>query len=192
MVLILLPLAFFNWEKDFISKIDNRKLTNFPSLETINTDTVETFNKYLSDRLGFREEMITWYSDIHLKMFHTLVHPDYNYGEDDYIFFDIYQKSYNEHTDKFVQTIQKVAKYVESRGAKFYILINPEKTSVYTDKLPKGTNYNRLWLDQVENRLSEANIQWIDNIDILKEKKKTELVYNKQYDVGHWNDNGAF
>ena len=192
MVLILLPLAFFNWEKDFISKIDNRKLTNFPSLETINTDTVETFNKYLSDRLGFREEMITWYSDIHLKMFHTLVHPDYIYGEDDYIFFDIYQKSYNEHTDKFVQTIQKVAKYVESRGAKFYILINPEKTSVYTDKLPKGTNYNRLWLDQVENRLSEANIQWIDNIDILKEKKKTELVYNKQYDVGHWNDNGAF
>ena len=192
MVLILLPLAFFNLEKDFISKIDNRKLTNFPSLETINTDTVETFNKYLSDRLGFREEMITWYSDMHLKMFHTLVHPDYIYGEDDYIFFDLYQKSYNEHTDKFVQTIQKVAKYVESRGAKFYILINPEKTSVYTDKLPKGTNYNRLWLDQVENRLSEANIQWIDNIDILKEKKKTELVYNKQYDVGHWNDNGAF
>ena len=108
MVLILLPLAFFNWEKDFISKIDNRKLTNFPSLETINTDTVETFNKYLSDRLGFREEMITWYSDIHLKMFHTLVHRDYIYGEDDYIFFDIYQKSYNEHTDKFVQTIQKL------------------------------------------------------------------------------------
>ena len=192
MFLILLPLAFFNLEKDFISKIDNRKLTNFPSLETINTDTVETFNKYLSDRLGFREEMITWYSDMHLKMFHTLVHPDYIYGEDDYIFFDLYQKSYNEHTDKFVQTIQKVAKYVESRGAKFYVLINPEKTSVYTDKLPKGTNYNRLWLDQVENRLSEANIQWIDNIDILKEKKKTELVYNKKYDVGHWNDNGAF
>ena len=136
--------------------------------------------------------MITLYTNVHKNLLNTLVHPSYIYGKDNYVFFDLYQKSFTDHTEYFVQSLNEVAKYIESRGAQFYVVIDPEKTSVYTEKLPEGVHYNRLWLDTLEEKLTEANINWIDNVDVLKEKSKSEMVYNKQYDAGHWNDTGAF
>lgn len=191
-ILLLIPLFFFNWKKDYISEIDNRKLSEFPSLAQINSDTFKNISNFFKDRLGFREDMITLYTNVHKNLLNTLVHPSYIYGKDNYVFFDLYQKSFTDHTEHFVQSLNEVAKYIESRGAKFYVVLNPEKTSVYTEKLPEGVHYNRLWLDTLEEKLTESNINWIDNVDILKEKSKSEMVYNKQYDAGHWNDTGAF
>lgn len=191
-ILLLIPLLFFNWKKDYISEIDNRKLSEFPSLAQINSDTFKNISNFFKDRLGFREDMITLYTNVHKNLLNTLVHPSYIYGKDNYVFFDLYQKSFTDHTEHFVQSLNEVAKYIESRGAKFYVVLNPEKTSVYTEKLPEGVHYNRLWLDILEGKLTEANINWIDNVDVLKEKSKSEMVYNKQYDAGHWNDTGAF
>ena len=186
-ILLLIPLFFFNWKKDYISEIDNRKLSEFPSLAQINSDTFKNISNFFKDRLGFREDMITLYTNVHKNLLNTLVHPSYIYGKDNYVFFDLYQKSFTDHTEHFVQSLNEVAKYIESRGAKFYVVLNPEKTSVYTEKLPEG-----LWLDTLEEKLTESNINWIDNVDVLKEKSKSEMVYNKQYDAGHWNDTGAF
>ena len=191
-ILLLIPLFFFNWKKDYISEIDNRKLSEFPSLAQINSDTFKNISNFFKDRLGFREDMITLYTNVHKNLLNTLVHPSYIYGKDNYVFFDLYQKSFTDHTEHFVQSLNEVAKYIESRGAKFYVVLNPEKTSVYTEKLPEGVHYNRLWLDTLEEKLTESNINWIDNVDVLKEKSKSEMVYNKQYDAGHWNDTGAF
>ena len=185
-ILLLIPLFFFNWKKDYISEIDNRKLSEFPSLAQINSDTFKNISNFFKDRLGFREDMITLYTNVHKNLLNTLVHPSYIYGKDNYVFFDLYQKSFTDHTEHFVQSLNEVAKYIESRGAKFYVVLNPEKTSVYTEKLPEGVHYNRLWLDTLEEKLTESNI------DVLKEKSKSEMVYNKQYDAGHWNDTGAF
>ena len=190
-ILLLIPLFFFNWKKDYISEIDNRKLSEFPSLAQINSDTFKNISNFFKDRLGFRD-MITLYTNVHKNLLNTLVHPSYIYGKDNYVFFDLYQKSFTDHTEHFVQSLNEVAKYIESRGAKFYVVLNPEKTSVYTEKLPEGVHYNRLWLDTLEEKLTESNINWIDNVDVLKEKSKSEMVYNKQYDAGHWNDTGAF
>ena len=191
-ILLLIPLFFFNWKKDYISEIDNRKLSEFPSLAQINSDTFKNISNFFKDRLGFREDMITLYTNVHKNLLNTLVHPSYIYGKDNYVFFDLYQKSFTDHTEHFVQSLNEVAKYIESRGAKFYVVLNPEKTSVYTEKLPEGVHYNRLWLDTLEEKLTESNINWIDNVDVLKEKSKSEMVYTKQYDAGHWNDTGAF
>ena len=191
-ILLLIPLLFFNWKKDYISEIDNRKLSEFPSLEQINSDTFNNISSFFKDRLGFREEMITLYTNLHKNLLNTLVHPSYIYGKDNYVFFDLYQKSFTDHTSHFVEAIDKVAKYSEARGAQFYVVIDPEKTSVYTEKLPEGTNYNRLWLNTLEEKLTERNIKWIDNADRLKEASNYEMVYNKEYDAGHWNDTGAF
>lgn len=99
---------------------------------------------------------------------------------------------YNDYHKNFVEAINKIKNYVEQKGAKFYVMINPEKTSVYKEYLPKGVNYNRSWIEQFEHELYLRNISFIDNTQILTEKAKTEAVYNKKYDAGHWNDLGAF
>lgn len=190
--MILLPAVFFNWKTNYVSEIDNRKLTEFPKLNKVNSDTFKDFYKFINDRIGFREEIIQSYGKMNDKLFNILVHPAYVYGQDGYVYFGLYQKNYNEHTKQFTKSLKDIKDYVEGRGGKFYVLINPEKTSVYTGHLPKGVNYNRTWMENIENDLTNYGINFIDNTDELKKRSKTEQVYNKKFDAGHWNDIGAF
>lgn len=190
--MILLPAVFFNWKTNYVSEIDNRKLTEFPKLNKVNSDTFKDFYKFINDRIGFREEIIQSYGKMNDKLFDILVHPAYVYGQDGYVYFGLYQKNYNEHTKQFTKSLKDIKDYVEGRGGKFYVLINPEKTSVYTEHLPKGVNYNRTWMENIENDLTNYGINFIDNTDELKKRSKTEQVYNKKFDAGHWNDIGAF
>lgn len=190
--IILLPSVFFNWKTDYISEIDNRKLTEFPKLDKVNSDTFKDIYKFINDRVGFREEIIQSYGKLNDKLFNILVHPAYVYGQDGYVYFGLYQKNYDEHTKQFTKSLKDVKDYVESRGGKFYVLINPEKTSVYTNHLPKGVNYNRTWMENIEKDLMNYDINYIDNTEELKKRRDTEQVYNRQYDAGHWNDIGAF
>ena len=44
----------------------------------------------------------------------------------------------------------------------------------------------------MQKKLKEYNVHFISNEELLKEKSKTEQVYNVKYDAGHWNDLGAF
>ena len=150
---ILLPAVFFNWKTDYISEIDNRKLTEFPKFNKVNSDTLKDIYKFINDRVGFREEIIQSYGKLNDKLFNILVHPAYVYGQDGYVYFGLYQKNYDEHTKQFTKSLKDVKDYVESRGGKFYVLINPEKTSVYTNHLPKGVNYNRTWMENIEKDL---------------------------------------
>ena len=189
---ILLPAVFFNWKTNYVSEIDNRKLTEFPKLNKVNSDTFKDFYKFINDRIGFREEIIQSYGKMNDKLFDILVHPAYVYGQDGYVYFGLYQKNYNEHTKQFTKSLKDIKDYVEGRGGKFYVLINPEKTSVYTEHLPKGVNYNRTWMENIENDLTNYGINFIDNTDELKKRSKIEQVYNKKFDAGHWNDIGAF
>ena len=190
--LMLLPFLFFNWKSNYISEIDNRKLAEFPKLDKLSGDKAKEIFNYFNDRIGFREEIIQSYGVLNNELFNILVHPAYIYGQDGYVYFGMHQKTYDDHTKKFTQSLKNIKDHVESRGGKFYVLINPEKTSVYTEHLPKGVHYNRNWMNQVEKDLSEYGINFIDNTEELKMRSKSEQVYNRQYDAGHWNDLGAF
>ncbi len=44
---ILLPAVFFNWKTNYISEIDNRKLTEFPTLNKVNSDTFKDIYKFI-------------------------------------------------------------------------------------------------------------------------------------------------
>ena len=190
--LMLLPFLFFNWKSNYISEIDNRKLAEFPKLDKLSGDKAKEIFNYFNDRIGFREEIIQSYGVLNNELFNILVHPAYIYGQDGYVYFGMHQKTYDDHTKKFTQSLKNIKDHVESRGGKFYVPINPEKTSVYTEHLPKGVHYNRNWMNQVEKDLSEYGINFIDNTEELKMRSKSEQVYNRQYDAGHWNDLGAF
>ena len=57
--IISLPLLFTNLKPNLISKIENRKLTNFPELyeegDQLNVNYIEDFEKWFNDNVGFRE-----------------------------------------------------------------------------------------------------------------------------------------
>ena len=185
-VCMFLPALFFNFKSNYISEIDNRKLTEFPSLENINSSTLKTFNSYINDRIGGREQAIDAYTYLMDNMFHILVHPNYIYGKDDYIFFYIDNEiKYSEYHENFVNEIVKIRDYVESQGSEFYMVVNPEKKSVYTEYLPEGINYNRNWAETFGSKLLSQGVNYIDNTELLKDKASSEFVYDKKYDAGH-------
>lgn len=190
-ILMFLPLLFLNREENYISEIDNKKLENFPEINSLSN--IKKINNYIDDRIGGRELAIETYTALMNCAFNILVHPTYTYGQKGHVFFSMRDEiNYSEYHDLFVSSIVEIRNYVESRGGKFYMMINPEKTSVYTEYLPSGVNYNRTWIEQLESKLKLNGINYIDNTELLKEKSKTEYVYDKMYDSGHWNDLGAF
>lgn len=190
--ILFMPIVFLNWDKNVVSTMDNRKLTEFPELSTFNNETIDQALNFIDDRIYGREYLINKNTELNDKLFNLMIHPIYTYGQDGYVFFGMSEKNYTDYHTAFANTIVTLRDYVESRGAKFYVVINPEKTSVYTRYLPKGVNYNRDYMIKIEDILTNNNIDFVDNTDLLTEKSYSEQVYNKQYDAGHWNDLGAF
>lgn len=192
-IFISLPIIFLNNKKDVISDIDNRKLSDFPTKLELNSTFLNKIVSYVDDRYGGREFLISNYTKFNDNVFGELIHPTYTYGKDKHVFFRMGNEiKYSDYHTKFSNAIIAIKNYVESKGSKFYVMINPEKTSVYTQYIPKGVNYNRKWIEEFERKLSDSNVNFIDNTEELKTRSKDEFVYDKQYDSGHWNDLGAF
>lgn len=193
-ILLFLPLIFFNWKNEYISTIDNRALKKFPNKENLNgTDVTDYIQDYINDRIGGREKIINTYTVLNDKLFNIMEHPTYTYGKNGYIFFKMGRNiEYQEYHRQFAETIKKIQVYCEERGIPFYFVFNPEKKYVYSQYLPEGVNYNRNWVNKLMSDLDELEVNYIDNSDFLKEKAEKEFVFNKKYDAGHWSDLGAF
>ena len=84
--------------------------------------------------------------------------------------------------------------WVESVGKKMYIVIVPNKNSVYNDYMPDGYpmgSYRRM--DQVVNGLRERGVNVIDGRDALLAAKAANPARCLYYKTDtHWNCHGAF
>lgn len=67
-VIILLPMIFFNRIENYRSNIDNKVLTNNPLGDNYQYSNFELFtndmDSYVSERIGFRNEMIYAYTQL--------------------------------------------------------------------------------------------------------------------------------
>lgn len=195
--ILAVPILTFNWEENVISAIDNRELMNNPFGENYHSETgdlTQDIETYVQDRIGCRDEMILAYTLLNDKLFDKMVHPTYDYGKDGYAFFKTGQNiRYNEYHEEFAKMVKKVQDYCEERGVPFVFVFNPAKTTVLSDKLKAGINYDASWTEEFMSRLDDYGINYVDNTDLLIEKQESgEFVFNKVYNAGHWNDLGAF
>ena len=190
-LLFVVAICTSDFRKDIVSEIDNRKLAEFPSI----TDggfrgSLEAFIK---DRIGGRQELIKWYMIINDTLTNELVHPLYTYGRDGYVFFHMHDNiQFSDYHKAFAEMVLKMQEYCEERGTAFYFIFSPEKLSVYREHLPEGVNYNDEWVDEMFSYMDELGIHYINTTDLLREKSKSEQVFNIKYDAGHWNDLGCF
>lgn len=195
--ILAVPILTFNWEENVISEIDNRELMNNPFGENYHSETgdlTQDIETYVQDRIGCRDEMILAYTLLNDKLFDKMVHPTYDYGKDGYVFFKTGQNiRYSEYHEEFAKMVKKVQDYCEERDVPFVFVFNPAKTTVLSDKLKAGINYDAGWTKEFMSRLDEYGINYVDNTDLLIEKQESgEFVFNKVYNAGHWNDLGAF
>lgn len=187
---LLLPLAKFNFQKDYASPIDNRMLTEW---DLYTGDITGMVDSYLDDRIGFRTEAIDTYTELNDTVFGMMIHPTYTYGRDGYVFFQMsYESPEPSFFDLFCAYLRQVQDYCEKRDVPFIYCLNPSKITVYEQYLPAGYHYQDKVNTIMKEKLEEYGVNYITNEELLKEKSRTEQVYNVKYDAGHWNDLGAF
>ena len=194
-VVLILPMVCFNFAPDSISVIDNRELAESPL--TASGDFATNVDNYVSDRLGFRDEFIKYYTILNDSLFDKMVHPSYVYGKDQYVFGPYLGLTvYNQFSDyhvAFANMVKQIQTYCESRNVPFLFVFNPAKPAIYSDKIADGTNYNRSWVPLFLAELDALNVNYVDNTVTMTELRSSGVDgYNKQYDAGHWNDIGAY
>ena len=196
--MMFVPLLCLNTEPEVASSIDNRMLAKNPfSAEVRNrsdADLTRDIDSYLSDRIGFRDEMILANTVLNDRLFGKMDHPSYAYGKDGYVFFaGMTPGQFSDYHIAFADMVEAVQNYCTERGVPFVFVFNPEKKAVYSEFIPEGVNYNRDWVTLFLEELDKRNINYVDNTPCLIEKKNEgEAVFNQKYNAGHWNDLGAF
>ncbi len=191
LALLLIPLILTDRRENVVSEIDNRMLVDAPTFGKENY--TKDLEAYLQDRIGLRDKMVNAYSVVNDRAFHELTHPIYQYGKEGYVFSGMHRNfEYNHFHRAFAETAKQLQDYCEARGAKFYVIFDPEKSSVYRRYLPEGINYDDSWVDEFCSYMDELGVNYVNSTKLLTEKSQTEQVYNKVYDAGHWNDLGCF
>ena len=86
--ILLIPLFTFNFERDAVSPIDNRKRAAFPQGAAFFPDGAfqKAFARYVSDRAGLRDRLILWRTVLNDRLFGKMLHPGYRYGQKGYVF----------------------------------------------------------------------------------------------------------
>lgn len=189
-IMMVLPIINFNLESPSVSSIDNRNLTE---LDFSSGDKTEIIDSYIKDRIGYRTQAINSYTKWNDEVFNKMVHPTYTYGKNGNVFFKVEEENVDfDFVEEFCKYLKRIQTYCEEREVPFIYCLNPGKISVYSEELPKGYNYKNQFVLEMKKSLEKYNINYVDNYEVLKEKCKTEQVFNKKYDAGHWNDLGAF
>ena len=197
-LMLLLPALTTNIKQDQKSSFDNRRLLEFPAPDEDNFRI--SFESYLSDRIGFREAMITAYQNTCSVLFHKLVHPSFIYGKEGHIVAPWDLVTY-QHLDVSEDYLAAYTDYVSSlkylcdrNDMDFLYLMIPNKETIYPEAFPDGYNIknqpNRT--DKLLERLSKKSVEYLTPIDLFLSIKKDHLLYNYIYDAGHWNYNGCF
>jgi len=190
-MILVLPIAFIDTEKNKKSLLDNRVLAELPKSDSPSFNS--EFEDYLQDRIGFRSPFVTGYQLVNSIVAKELKHPLYTYGKNGYVFLTIQNNiEFSDYHKLFADTVIRMSNYCKQKGVPFYFMLDPEKSSVYRRYLPNGVNYNDEWVDVLLDYLQDNGVTVINNKELLIEKSYTEQVFNRKYDAGHWNDLGRF
>lgn len=181
--IIVLLIAFTNTKKGAVSEIDNRRLVDWHF----------HVDDYFKDRLGFRDQLIHFQITYNDFLFGQMLHPHYEYGKNGHLYNRTENEVYDSvQLDAFCAYLKHVQDYCEKRDVKFVFCLNPNKSTIYPQYLPEGYHYHARFYKMITERLLFYGIHYVDNVALLREIGKSEQVFNFKYDVGHWNDVGAY
>ena len=201
-ILLILPAVCINLKKNQTSEYENKMLEEWPEF-SLSEDFMKGVYNYINDRIGFRESSIAVYTETNNALFHSMVNPLFMWGEDGHIYYKdkdyilAYQRlnTDSEYIDSMADFLEKTNDYLAAKDIRFLYFVCPDKKTIYPEYFPK-TVYADMSkpsvLDCLDARMAETDVTYIDPRDVLTAAKGNELLYNRMYDVTHWNDRGAF
>lgn len=188
---------------DANSAHENRNLTELPNFSKLKLrHYIKQMNAYLADHHAFRNELSNRYFHFVTKYLNESPVPSQvAIGKDNWLFLGT--KNHTEYAyalgikdidykdlDKRCANINQMKEYSEARGIKFYIMLPPNKSSIYSEYFPYKTSTKQKGKSIMTKILKDQyGISVIDVEDILKAKKDSVMLYYKQ--DSHWNNLGA-
>lgn len=163
-----------------------------------NTGYLQQLGSLFEGRFALRQQMVTAYSQITGKIFHTSSQAGVIAGEDDWLFFNDtladYQRTNiltSRQLHNAVRNLELVNEYCDNNGIEFLFVIAPNKNTLYPEYMPyylvpgEGPS-NRELLDEL---LSDTDVSFTDfgRYDTFLDP---DAVYYFHRD-SHWNNVGA-
>lgn len=153
---------------------------------------------YVNDRFGFRQQLVHANSLARYKL-GLSSSKDVVVGKHGWLFYTA-DKLMEQHTgadiftpaalENWVRQMEVDRDWLAKRGIAFYILIAPDKNTIYPEKLPNYPRGAVTRIDQLAQRLRGSSLEFIDPREqLFRAKAAGEMVYTPG--DTHWSERGA-
>lgn len=183
--------------------VENRKLSSMPKLGLYN-GFQEGFQKYFGDNFGGRDFLISLNRNIRVSFLKSSPNEEVLIGKDNWLYYvsgdgyldTINAKPFSESDLEGISGhLEEADSYFQQKGIKFYLLVAPNKQTVYPEYLPDFVKKVRTDsnLNQIADFLKRksSNVKLIDPTQSLARNQKVYGVSFHKYDT-HWNEFGGF
>ena len=180
---------------------ENRYLAPFPKVSGQRDLKLlpRMMEDYVNDRFGLRSQMVHVNSLMRYKLGVSSTR-DIVIGRDQWLFYTA-DKIMEQHTgadiftptelEHWVRAMEADRDWLAARNVAFYILMAPEKNTIYPEKLPDYPRGPVTRIDQLAERLRHSNLKFIDTREqLFRAKAAGETIYFAG--DTHWTERGAF
>ena len=161
----------------------------------LNTRVLNDTSDYIADRFAFRQKLVTVWSALNAKLFHSSAEEQVVLGTQGWLYYeptidDYIGRSMSaeelEHAAAYLASLQRAA---ESRGARFVFTIAPNKNSLYAENMPSyiPANHGGSNAECLKPYLEEYSVNYIDLFSVFEGNE--EVLYYRT--DSHWTDRGA-
>src|ERR1700730_9306912 len=184
-VMLLLPFVTQVIGLSTDSNTENRNLAPFPKIDSVRE--IKFLSKlsenYVNDRFGLRDELVHLNSLIRFSLGLSST-KNVVIGKDGWLFYTA-DKLMEQHTgadifnpvdlENWVRQMEADRDWLARRGIAFYIVIAPDKNTIYPEKLPDYPRGAITRLDQLATRLRSSDLEFVDpREEILRVKSAGE------------------
>lgn len=176
----------------------NEVLANKPTLieknGSFNVEYLSDLGKYVRDRFGFRQELITANARLTAAVFGESATEKVILGEDGWLYYADTLADYegtSEMSDRQVwnaaRTLFLMEEYAKNRGISFVFAAVPNKNTLYFEQMPYEKGQKTSNMERIQWALEAENVAFCDLFAVFS--AQTEPVYYKT--DSHWDGFGS-
>ena len=160
-----------------------------------NGEYLNDVSDYIADRFAFRKNLVNAWAELNARVFHSSVEKQVVLGRGGWLYYsstlDDYMGRAMSEADlelaaSYLSSLQHEA---ESRGARFYFTIAPNKNSLYSENMPSyiPEDHASSNAERLKPYLERYGVNYIDLFEVFS--REGECLYYRT--DSHWTDRGA-